>query len=370
MSLWEINLNSMSEESMSTATIENNAKVTILLLNYNGWKDAIECLESVYKITYPNWELILVDNGSVDGSVSRIKECAAGKIPVESKVFEYDAERKPIESIEELFYDEEEARVKVSKRDKEWDTLLLHQKLSILRIEKNRGFTGGNNIGIEYILKERKTDYILLLSNDTVVDREFLTELVKVAESDEKIGIVGAVNYYYDKPEKIWAYGEKINFWKGKSYHIDVNARDTEQHNMIEEADYVAGSCFLIKKEVIEKVGMLDHEYFAYWDEADWCARARKAGYKVLCPPKAKIWHKIASTNKKISGFFEYYNTRNKFLFMKKYATRVQFISFMLCFFVFDFWFTSGMLFYHKNIKALISFYKGIKDGLLHIMRG
>ena len=131
-------------------------RVSIILLNYNGWEDAIECLESVYKITYPNWELILVDNGSVDGSVSKIKEWAAGKIPVESMFFEYDAERKPIEYIEVLFYDEEEAKVKVSKEEKEWDALLPHQKLSILRIEKNRGFTGGNNIGIEYILRKKK----------------------------------------------------------------------------------------------------------------------------------------------------------------------------------------------------------------------
>ena len=338
----------MSEESMSTATIENNPKVTIILLNYNGWKDAVECLESVYKITYPNWELILVDNGSVDGSISKIKEWAAGKIQVESKFFEYDAERKPIEYIEELFYDEEEAKVKVSKKEEERDTLLPHQKLSILRIEKNRGFTGGNNIGIEYILKGRKTGYILLLSNDTVVDKKFLEELVKVGESDKKFGIVGAVNYYYDEPEKVWYAGGKINFWNGKVYKID-----TGQNNMIKEADHLAASCFLIKKEVIEKVGMLDHEYFAFWDDADWCVRAHKAGYRVLCVPKAKIWHKVSSTFRKTRGFIEYYNTRNSFLFMKKYASRVQFISFMLCFFVFDFWFTSGMFLYHKNIMRL-----------------
>ncbi|CAD6490161.1 MAG: Glycosyl transferase family 2 [Candidatus Argoarchaeum ethanivorans] len=360
----------MGEESMSTATIENNPRVTILLLNYNGWEDAIECLESVYKITYPNWELILVDNGSVDGSVTKIKEWATGKIPVESKFFEYDAERKPIESIEELFYDEEEARVKVLKKVKEWGTLLPHQKLSILRIEKNRGFTGGNNIGIEYVLKERETRYILLLSNDTVVDKEFLGELVKVGESDEKIGIVGAVNYYYDEPEKIWFSGGKINFWNGKVYSIRANEIDKRQHDMIKEADYVAGSCLLIKKEVIKGVGILDREYFAFWEDADWCVRAHKAGYKVVYVSDAKIWHKVSSTTKKISGFYEYYNTRNTFLFMKKHATRVQFISFILWFFLTNFWFMSGMLLIqHKNMKALISFYKGIKDGLLHVIK-
>ncbi|MCK4307027.1 glycosyltransferase family 2 protein, partial [candidate division WOR-3 bacterium] len=273
---------STREESMPTANIENNPKVTILLLNYNGWKDAIECLESVYKITYPNWEVILVDNGSEDDSVSKIKEWAAGKIPVESKFFDYDAERKPIEYIEELFYDEEEAKVKVSKEEKEWDMLLPHQKLFILRIEKNCGVTGGENIGTEYILSERKTDYILILNNDTVMNPDFLGEQVRVAESDERIGIVGAVNYYYDEPEKVWFCGGKINFWNGKVYAIGVNEVDKGEYDMIKEVDYVSGSCFLIKKEVIEKVGMLDPEYFAYWEEADWCVRAHKAGYKVL----------------------------------------------------------------------------------------
>ena len=356
----------MREEFMPAATIENNPKVTIILLNYNGWKDAIECLESVYKITYPNWEVVLVDNGSVDGSVSKIKEWAAGKISVESKFFDYDAERKPIEYIEELFYDEEEARVKVSKKEKEWDMLLPHQKLSILRIEKNRGFTGGNNIGIEYILREKKAEYILLLSNDTVVDPKFLGELVKVAEGDEKIGVVGAVNYYYDKPEKVWFAGGKINFWNGKVYNIGVNEMDKGQYGMIEEADYVAGSCFLIKKEVIEKLGMLEHEYFVYWDDAEFCTRVKKAGYKVVYVSRAKIWHKISAV---YSGIWNpiktYYDTRNVFLFMKKHATAGQYLSFLLYFFGFRFWFISGMILYHKNIKALISFYKGVKDGYL-----
>ena len=208
------------------------------------------------------------------------------------------------------------------------------------------------------------------MSNDTVVDEEFLTELVKVGDGDEMIGIVGAVNYYYDKPEKVWFAGGKINFWNGKVYNIGVNEIDKGQHDMIKEADYVAGSCFLIKKEVIEKVGMLDHEYFAYWEEADWCVRARKAGYKVLYVPKAKIWHKVSSTNKKISGFAEYHMTRNMFWFMKKHATRRQYLSFLLYFFGFEFWFISGVyIVYHKDISAFISFFRGAVDGIKKVHR-
>ena len=357
----------MREESMSTAVIENNPRVTILLLNYNGWKDAIECLESVYKITYPNWELILVDNGSVDGSVSKIKEWAAGEIQVESKLFEYDAERKPIEYIEELFYDEEEARVKVSKKEKEWDMLLPHQKLSILRIEKNRGFTGGNNIGIEYILKEKETDYILLLSNDTVVDREFLGELVRVAESDEKIGIVGPTVYCYSDQNRIQSAGVKLCWNKGQGNRLRSNEIDDGQFNEIVEVDYVSGCALLAKSGSFEKIGYLNPEYFAYVEEADWCIRAKKAGYGVLYVPKAKIWHKEQSTTRKTSGFVEYYYTRNRFWFMKQYATKSQFLIFLLYFFGFQFWFISAIhLIYHKNIGAFTSFCKGVIDGIMN----
>ncbi len=360
----------MREESMSTAVIENNPRVTIILLNYNGWEDAIECLESVYKIAYPNWELILVDNGSVDGSVSKIKEWAAGEITVESKFFEYDAERKPIEYIEELFYDEEEARVKVSKKEKEWDTLLPYQKLSILRIEKNRGFTGGNNIGIEYILKEKKTDYILLLSNDTVVDKEFLSELVKVAESDNNIGLVGAKIYYYDyngRKDVIWFAGEEFSFWKGELYNrYGINEIDKGNYEKIKEVDKLDGACILIKKSVLQKVGLLDPEYFIYWEVTELCFRVSKRNLKGLYVPKAKIWHKVsASTGGHLGRDHVYYMTRNRFLCMKKNARKIQMFTFLLYFFGFRFWFFIGIyILYHRNINALKYFLKGVKDGI------
>ena len=354
------------------AEIMNNPKVTILLLNYNGWKDAIECLESVYKITYPNWEVLLVDNGSEDDSVSKIKEWAAGKIPVESKFFEYDAERKPIEYIEELFYDEEEAKVKVSKKEKEWDMLLPHQKLFILRIEKNCGFTGGNNIGIEYILRERKTDYILLLSNDTVVDPEFLGELVKVAESGEKIGVVGPKIYYYDfngRSDVINFTGADLIMWKGLEIRYGATEIDRGQWNTAQKVDKIEGSCMLIKEEVFRNVGLLNPKYFAYWEDTDFCIRAKEAGYTVVCVPKARIWHKEAATNRKISGFYEYHMTRNMFWFMKQHATGRQYFSFLLYFFGFSFWFTGGIHLYHRDIDTFTSFFRGVVDGFKRIHR-
>ena len=293
-------------------------KVTIIILNWNGKEDTIECLESLKHITYPNYEILLVDNGSTDGSVECFRERYPG--------------------------------------------------MEIIETGENLGFAEGNNVGFRRAMDEG-ADYVLLLNNDTVVDPEFLGELVKVAEGDERIGIVGAINYYYDKPEKIWFCGGKINFWNAKVHGIGVNEMEKGQYDRIREVDYVAGSCFLIEKEVIKIVGILDHEYFAFWEETDLCVRAHKAGYKVVYVPKAKIWHKVSSTAKKISGLSEYYITRNRFLFMKKNATRIQFISFMLWFSIINFWFMSGLLLYKKNMKTLICFHRGIKDGLLYVMK-
>lgn len=292
--------------------------VSIIILNWNGKEDTIECLESIKELDYPNCEVIVVDNGSTDGSCEILK-----------KNYPY---------------------------------------VKLIENEKNLGVARGNNLGIY----QAKGDYILLLNNDIVVDMDILKDLVSVLESSPEIGIVGPTMYYYDDPKRIWVGGGGKIYWnKGEADILRSNEIDNGQFDEITEVDYIASCALLTKKGIFEEIGYMDEKYFAYWDETDWCVRAGKAGYRVLYVPKAKMWHKISSTSKKISGFYEYYNTRNTFLFMKKHATRIQFISFILWFFVVNFWFISGMLLvYHKNIKALISFYKGIKDGLLHVTEG
>ena len=358
----------MREEFMSTTTIENTPKVTIILLNYNGWEDAIECLESVYKITYPNWELILVDNGSVDGSVSKIKEWAAGKIPVESKFFEYDAEGKPIQYIEELFYDEKEARVKASKKEKEWDMVLPHQKLSILRIEKNRGFTGGNNIGIEYILKERETDYILLLSNDTVVDPEFLGALVKVAESDEKIGIVGPKVFHYKDPEVLQSFGMTVDYLTGKIKHIGAGERDNHQFDETKEIDAIYGCVMLISRNVIDKVGGFDESFFTYVEELDLCLRVLKRGYKVTLSPEGKIYHKVrGSKGGKVTEELIFYRTRNYPLMIHKNFTKTFTFFSMIFYFIHMGINVVLLVVKFRDPKILLGFFEGIKASLVQM---
>ena len=291
------------------------SKVYIIILNWNGKEDTIECLESLKHITYSNYEILLVDNGSTDGSV----ECLRERYP----------------------------------------------RLEIIETGVNLGFAEGNNVGMRRAMNEG-AEYVLLLNNDTVVDSEFLGELVKVAESDPKIGFAGPKVYYYDydgRKDVLNFAGGKLNMWKGLSYHIGVNEIDNGQYNEIKKVDYAEGSCLFVSKEVINKIGLLDPIYFTYWEENDWCVRGKNAGYRSFFVPKAKIWHKIGASN--VSQKNIYYMTRNKFWFMRKYATLFEYLSSSLYFIVFQFWFqTSIFVLYHRNLNEFKSFCKGIIDGL------
>ena len=293
----------------------SNPRIAIIILNWNGKEDTIECLESLKHITYPNYEILLVDNGSTDGSV----ECFRSRYP----------------------------------------------GIEIIENGENLGFAEGNNVGIRRAMDEG-ADYVLLLNNDTVVDLEFLGELVKVAESDPKIGFAGPKVYYYDydnRKDVLNFAGGKLNMWKGLSYHIGVNEIDNGQYNDIKMVDYAEGSCLFVNKDVIKKIGLLDPIYFTYWEENDWCMRGKNAGYSSFFVPKAKIWHKIGASN--VNQRKRYYMTRNKFWFMRKYATLVEYLSSSLYFIVFQFWFqTSIFVLYHRDLNEFKCFCKGIIDGL------
>ena len=337
-----------------------NPKVSIIILNWNGWKDTIECLESLYQITYPNYDVIVVDNGSEDESIQKIKEYCEGKIKVESKFFEYNPENKPIKYIE---YTGERTEAEGGK-EKEIADLPSNKKVIIIKNEKNYGFAEGNNIGMRYALKALNPDYVLLLNNDTVVDKNILEELVKVAELNAKIGIVGSKNYLYDKPNEIQLAGGLIDYNFANARCIGACSVDKGQYDEIREVDFVDGSALLIKKEMVDKVGMLDPDYFAYWDDPDLCVRAYRGGYKTVYVPKARMWHKVSGTSGRMSPLFVYYTTRNKFLFMKKNATKYQYFKFLFFFFLIQCPLSLGSFFIYKQRRQIKAFIKGVIEGV------
>ena len=291
-------------------------KVSIIILNWNGLEDTIECLESLKKITYPNYQVIVVDNGSEGNDVKVLRE----------RFGDY---------------------------------------IQIIENDRNYGFSGGNNIAVRWLLNDSCPDYFLLLNNDTVVDAEFLTEMVKVTESDPSIGVVGPKTYFYDDPNRLQLVWLEVDMFSGQGIHVGAREVDTGQYENLTEVDYAQGSCLMVKRCVIDTVGLLDELYFTYWDEADYCIRTRQAGYKIVYVPKARIWHKVSSSAKKITGLSRYYKTRNSFYFIKKYGTSKQFALFLLRFFLVQLWRTTAYLLLGcRDIKSLMSFYKGIKDGI------
>ena len=310
-------------------------KVGIVILNWNTWEDTIECLESLFLNSYPNYITIVIDNASKDESIKKIKEYCQGDLPVKSNFVKYHPENKPIKYIE---YTREEALTKKTE-PLEFKDLPSSKKVVIIKNEKNYGFPEGNNIGMRYALN-CNCDYVLLLNNDTVVDKEFLTEMIKVAERDNQIGLTGSKIYYYYHPTKIqstggrirWAFGDIINYG---------NVIDNGQYDIIEERDYFTSNSLLIKKMVIENISFIDPTFFFGQEEYDYCTRAKRNGWKLVYVPSSKIWHKVGSSKLKLSmdkdtlnvikktgGFMQY---KYEYKLFKRYCPPIIFVfSFIL----------------------------------------
>jgi len=303
-------------------------KVSIITLNWNGLEDTIECLESLKKITYPNYEVIVVDNGS-EGNDTQV--------------------------LEERFSD----------------------YIHLIKNDRNYGAYDGYNIGMRYILNNSNPNYLLLLDNDTVVDPEFLTEMVKVAEADSAISMAGAKIYYYDEPDRLQYLGGEIDLWGGVFNPLSTIAKgifgrkefDRGQHDSIKEIEHMGFWCALIRRESLEIIGLFDerpfHEYAEY-AEIDYFIRAKEAGLKIVYIPKAKVWHKYRTANR-LDGSVQYNSLRSRFRLMRQHATKWQYRWFLIYFFGVYFWLaTAYYLIWLRHPKMLLGFYKGVRDGLFH----
>ncbi len=234
-------------------------KVSITILNWNGLEDTTECLESLKKVTYPNYEVIVVDNCS-DGDDARI--------------------------LKEKFGD----------------------YIQVIQNDKNYGCGQGFNTGIQYALKNYQPDYVMIMNNDVVVDPAFLDELVKVAESDELIGIVGPKIYYYDysgRKDVIWSAGGRIRWWTLRVHTtIGENDDDLPKYQAIKNVDWITGAVAMFRSSMTKKVGLLNPWYFIGHEDVEYCLKARKHGFNVVYVPTAKAWHKVGASVKKTDIIF------------------------------------------------------------------
>ena len=258
-------------------------RTAVIILNWNGLNDTIECLESLRKITYPDYQVLVVDNGSTGDDVKVLRE----------RFGDY---------------------------------------IHIIENDRNYGFAEGNNIGMRYALANFNPGYLLLLNNDITVAPNLLTELVGAAEDNTEVGLVGPLVYDYYRPDVIirTGHGQRISWWRGTT--PGVMSRILKDKTVgIFEADCIEGSCMLVPRRVLEEVGMLDQEYFAYWEETDWCVRIRAAGYKICCVTSSKIWHKVQPSYLDTRKL--YYFLRNNILFMRKNAGKKYLGPYFIYFF-------------------------------------
>lgn len=244
-------------------------KVGIILVNYNGAKDTIECLNSLKNIYYSNKCIYIVDNNS----------------------------------------NEEDFKYLESSID--------YSDVKIIKLKENLGFSGGNNFGVKEALADG-CEVIGFLNNDTTVEVDFLNQLVEKLFSDERIGaVVPQIRDYYNKSIVTYGGGE-INYLKGSVFIEGINRYDDSINNTERYVTFGHGCCLFIKKEVISKVGLLPEEYFLYFEDADYSIRIIRLGYKIMYCPKSIIYHKESASTKKGSDNFQYYFTRNRFYFIKK----------------------------------------------------
>ncbi len=260
--------------------------IAIIIVNYDTSPETVQCLQSLIKIKHFNFDyhVIVVDNGSQE----------VLKLP---------------KSLEQ-------------------------KNIDLIRTEANIGFTGGNNLGISHAIKQYNSDYLLLLNSDTTVDPNFLDELYLSIQGENR-GIATSKIYFeagyefhrdsyqqQDLGKVFWFAGGVIDWSNLMAFHRGVDEVDRGHFDTQAETDFATGCVMLIKREVIEKVGILDKKYFLYLEDVDYSLRVLNKGYKIVFCPKSVVYHKNAgSTGGSGSSIQQYYQTRNRLLFFFKYAS-------------------------------------------------
>ncbi len=302
---------------MSELQFYGQPQVYIVLLNWNGWRDTIECLESVFRLSYPHFNVIVCDNASSDGSMEMIEGWATGFIPASCD--SPDLARLTVPSITKpLDFDCISSSREVATSRSSGSRLLL------IQTGANLGFAGGNNVGIRYALARGDCDYVWLLNNDTVVEPDSLSAMVRMAEADPKLGICGSQLRSYATPNEIQTMGgRRYSRWSGRTRPLR-NLTTPQISTTPGAPDYVEGASMLISRRFLESVGLLEESYFLYYEELDLVGRALPAfnfGYSAA----SVVYHKegasigTARVRANRSPLSEFYQARNRLVFTRRH---------------------------------------------------
>ena len=251
--------------------------VTVIVLNWNGKDLTIECLESLKQVHYSNFNILVVDNGSTDGSVEMLKN----------------------------FFPE----------------------VSILVLEKNLGYASGNNRGFDS-LKPDPPEFVIFLNNDTIVDENFIEPLVKQLLTHKKASQTVPKIYYENDPKLIWYAGGIVNLWTGSIYHLGIRQYDGPAYSKTHKTKYATGCCFCMRYGEFKEFGGFDETFPMYSEDVDLSLWIRAAGKQVWFVPDSKIWHKVSAS---LGGAFSFgkmvRKARGIFLLIKKHANLVQLLT-------------------------------------------
>ena len=280
-------------------------KIYIIILNYNGWSDTIECIKSILALEYQNYQLVIVDNNSQDESLRRIQHYLSKKL-----------------TIPFVLYDKNTA-------DKGGDLINEDNKIILIDAQENKGYAAGNNIGIRFAQARNDYDYIWVLNNDTTVDSQALNHLVESANKVNDVGIWASKLLYYHNPDTIQNVGCTYNKWLCTSSQIGHLEKDEEQYDddgTSRKIDFVVGASAFVTKRFIDTVGEMCEDYFLYCEELDWALRGKKERFSLGYSFKSKVYHKeggsigsdTANKNQR-SKLSDYYGIRSKLILVRKF---------------------------------------------------
>lgn len=250
-----------------------------IILNFNSGSDTLNCIESLNEVDKGNFNIIVVDNCSTDNSI---------------EVLNKEADK---------------------------------QGFIFLKSEENLGYACGNNIGIKYALNHQ-ADYICILNSDVKVHKNFLKPLLELLQRDE-VGIAGPCICDYNKPDLIQAMGASINLFRGLAMGSYKGVPYKELKHKFYDVDYVGGACFICKREVFEKAGLIPENYFLFYEETEFCLKAKEKGYKIVCASDSIVYHKGSATISKFAGLSYYFLNKNRVVFMRRNSNLMEKVIFV-----------------------------------------
>ena len=310
-----------------------NPKVCIILVNYCGWVDTIECLESVLRMNYDNYQVVVVENDSKDNSIEYLKLWAEGNLDIichhqyTLKDLSFPPVPKPVQYREYNRKRGEQGGLQEFANNSS-NLQSLSASLVFINSGENLGFAGGNNVGLRYALKDEDFQYAWLLNNDTVVEPNALKKMLERLQEKRSAGMCGSTLRYYYYPDAVQTLGGSVyNKWMGwNRYLTDVGqAAAALDPDIIERRLYaVSGASMLVSRLFLESIGLMSEDYFLYFEELDWSVRAENK-FTLAYAPESVVYHKDgASIRKGTSGnkpsiLSEYYLQKNKIIFTRRY---------------------------------------------------